>query len=118
MILLTEIAEIEGYYRLRALLEMKGIVLHVGNENTARNFGVFHPVGRYAIHILFEEQYEDARALLFDENHQVQKPMQVNQFKQLQESNQQHLLWSLLKFLVFVLVAMLAGVSLMVFFLR
>ena len=113
MRLLTEVAEIEEYYRLRTLMEGKGIALHVANEDTARNFGVFHPVGKYAIHVLFEEQLEDARALLLNENHQVKNAMDVANFQQYIDDSQQDLRVRLLKLLSMSLVVVLTAIVLM-----
>lgn len=81
MILLTELDQIEEYYRIKSLFEMKGILLFTGNEDSARNFGFFHPVGKYAIHILYHEQLADAQALLENENHDVVNPMNVEQYQ-------------------------------------
>lgn len=115
MKLLTEVAETEEFYRLRSLLESNGIVLHVCNEDTARNFGVFHPVGRYAIYILFEDQFEDAKALTIDPNHNVRNLMDVEQFMKLKERDQQKVSMQMLMYLSSVLFLMVIAIVLFVF---
>jgi len=116
MVLLTEVAEIEEYYRIKSLFEMKGVPIHTGNEDTARNFGVFHPVGKYAIHVLFEEQLDDARALLVDENHIIENPVDLSLYQEHKEANEQQTKVKILKVLLMLLVLMLGCVALIFFF--
>ena len=77
MKLLTEVADITEFHRLKLLLESRGILIHVGNEDSARNFGYFHPVGKYAIHVVYEEQFPDALKLMEDEDHIVESPLDI-----------------------------------------
>jgi len=114
MILLTEVAEIEEYYRLKSLFEMKGIPIHTGNEDTARNFGVFHPVGKYAIHVLFEEQIEDARALLLNENHDIENPIDLTLYQEHIEASTYKTKSMILKVLLVSLLFIIAGIGLTV----
>lgn len=87
MIFLTEVADIEEFYRLRLLFEVNGILIYLGNQDSARNFGVFHPVGKYAIHIMLEDQFDDAQKLLFDASHIVEKKVDVEEYQQYFEQN-------------------------------
>ena len=88
MKLLTEVSDITEFYRLKLLLESNGILIHVGNEDTARNFGFFHPVGKYAIHVVYEEQLDDAIKLMEDENHIVVSPLDIEEIKNEIQENQ------------------------------
>jgi len=115
MILLTEVAEIEEYYRLKSLFEIKGIPIYTGNEDTARNFGVFHPVGKYAIHVMFEEQLNDARALLVDENHIIENPFDISVYQEHKAANEHQAKRTILKALLLFLALMLCGLGLVVF---
>lgn len=80
MILLTEISEIEEFYRIKTLFESKGIAAYFGNQDSARSFGMLHPAGKYAVHIMLDEQFEDARKLLSDPHHTVQSPVELSEF--------------------------------------
>ncbi len=82
MILLTEVSEIEEFYRIKLLFEQKGILAHYGNQDSARTYGVFHPVGKYAIYIMMDEQFEDAKQLLIDESHIAENPIHVSEVEQ------------------------------------
>lgn len=81
MILLTEVSSIEEYYRLKLLFANKGVLIHTANEDTARNFGVFHPVGKYAVFVLLEEQLEDAKQLLVNEDHCVANSVDIDAYQ-------------------------------------
>jgi len=87
MILLTEVANIEEFHRLRLLFESNGILIYSGNQESARNFGIFHPVGKYAIHVMLEEQFDDAQKLLFDDSHVVLNKVDINEYQQYFEQN-------------------------------
>ena len=78
MKLLTETADTEEYFRIKLLFEQKGIAAHFANEDSARNFGFLHPAGRYAIYVVFEEQYEDAKKLLVNDDHHVETTMDLS----------------------------------------
>ena len=116
MILLTEISEIEEYFRIKSLFEMKGILIHTANEDTARNFGVFHPVGKYAIHVLFEQQLEDARALLLDENHVVETAVDPSLYYEHIEASNYQTKATILKALLIPLLFFVSVVGLMFVF--
>jgi len=79
---ITEVSDINEFIRLKLLLEKNGVLIHIGNEDTARNYSFFHPVGKYAIHVIFDEQYNDAINLMEDENYVVEHPMDVDAYKQ------------------------------------
>jgi len=87
MKLLTEVTDLSELNRLRLLFEMSGVLIYVGNEDSARNFGFLHPVGKYAIHVVYDEQYQDALMLLQDENHIVENPIDVEAYKAHIEKN-------------------------------
>ena len=116
MILLTEVAEVEEYYRIKSLFEMKGIPIHTANEDTARNFGVFHPVGKYAIHVLFEEQFDDARALLLNENHEVETAIDLSGYQDHVEAHNYQTKATMLKVLLIPLFVLIMIVGFMFFF--
>ena len=86
MILLTEVSGVEEFYRIKTLFESKGIAAYYGNQDSARNFGVFHPAGKYSIHLLINEQFEDAQQLLLDPNHTVQHPVELSEFNEQKNS--------------------------------
>jgi len=67
--------------RLKLLFESNRILIHVGNENTARNYGMYHPSGSYALFTVFDGQYQDAKLLLNDERHLVKKPVDLKKLK-------------------------------------
>ena len=75
---MTETADTEEYFRIKLLFEQKGIAAHFANEDSARNFGFLHPAGRYAIYVVFEEQYEDAKKLLVNDDHHVETRMDLS----------------------------------------
>ena len=117
MILLTEVSDIEEYYRIKALFEMKGVLIHTGNEDSARNFGVFHPVGKYAIHVLFDEQVNDARALLLNPEHEVETPLDLSDYQSHKELSDKQTKTTILKALSGALVVLIAFLGLVFYFL-
>jgi hypothetical protein len=88
MKLLTEVADIAEFHKLKLLMESNGILIHVGNEDSARNFGFFHPVGRYAIHVVYEEQFNDALKLMENEDHIVEFPLNIEEIQKDIQLNQ------------------------------
>ena len=67
--------------RLRILFESKGIAIHIANEDSARNFGFILPPRKYEVFVVFEEQLEDALALLEDETHEVNNPIDLEDYQ-------------------------------------
>ena len=112
---ITEVSDMNEFMRLRLLLETSGILIHVGNEDTARNYSFFHPVGKYAIHVIYDEQYNDAMNLLEDESHVVEHPMDVDEYKQHIERAKSDSLSDLLKYTIITCIVI---ALLLVFFLR
>ena len=82
MQLLTEISDVNELARLRMLFESNGIAIYISNEDSARNFGVILPARKYGIFVVYENQLEDARALLTDENHIVRNPLDIEQYRE------------------------------------
>ncbi len=80
MKLLTEVADINELTRLRILFDSKGIAIHVANEDSARNLGFILPVRKYALFVVFDDQMQDALALLDDETHEVKKTVDLNEY--------------------------------------
>jgi len=111
MILLTEISAVEEFYRIKLLFERKGILAYYGNQDSARNFGVFHPVGKYAIHIILAEQYEDAKALLMDDTHEVSHPVNLDDYNS--ETNKSTANYRLIKALLLVLAGLFLALYLL-----
>ena len=110
MILLTEVSEIEEFYRIKTLFESKGIAAYFGNQESARNFGMLHPAGKYAIHIMLDEQLADAKKLLLDPNHVVQNPVDLSEFDD--ESNKQVANKKIISVMLLILLAIVASVFL------
>ncbi|MDH5785110.1 MAG: DUF2007 domain-containing protein [Chromatiales bacterium] len=81
MKLLTEVIDVNELYSLRILLESNGIAFHVANEDSARNFGFVTPARKYAIFILYEEQYDDAMKLLENEDHIVTSSIDLDEHR-------------------------------------
>jgi hypothetical protein len=77
MQLLTETMDINELMRLRILFESNGIAIYVSNEDSARNFGFIYPARKYGIFVVYENQLEDARALLENEDYEVQNPINL-----------------------------------------
>ena len=87
MIFLTEVSEVEEFYRIKTLFESKGIAAYFGNQDSARSFGTFHPAGKYSIHILINDQLEDAQKLLLNPSHEVQCPVELSEFNEQENHN-------------------------------
>src|SRR5688572_18209376 len=81
MKLLTEITDIDELNRIRFLLESNGIPIFVGNEDTARNVGYVPSVGKQSVFVIYDEQFHDAQYLLKDENHEVKKKIDMDEFR-------------------------------------
>ncbi|SEQ67776.1 Putative signal transducing protein [Amphritea atlantica] len=81
MKLLTEVIDVNELHSLRILLESNGIAFHVGNEDSARNFGFIYPARKYNIFILYEKQYDEAMKLLENEDHVVTASINLDQHR-------------------------------------
>jgi hypothetical protein len=89
MRLLTETTDINELNRLKILFESNGIPLFIGGEDTVRNAGIFMPAVKYGVFILYEEQFYDAQCLLKDENHIVEHPVDMDEFRRHMEMSRQ-----------------------------
>ena len=86
MQLLTEVIDVNELYRLKMLFESNGIAIFISNEDAARNFGFIYPARKYGIFAVYEDQYQDAVALLNDENHVVENPMDLSEHREFIEA--------------------------------
>lgn len=107
MKLLIETPDITELERLQLLLESNGILIHVGNKDTARNLFFLPVFNRYAIHVVYDEQYTDARKLLEDENHVVENPVDISAIKQKLETQQDEVLPIIMRKLIMGIVVLL-----------
>ena len=96
MKLLTEVYDFSELERLKLLFEQNGILIFVANEDAARNFSFIHPAGKYALHVIYEEQYEDVIQLLQDENHIVNNKVDIESYQQELNKNKNRLFWKIL----------------------
>ncbi len=81
MRLLTDTADPAEVNRIQALLETNGIPVFIGNEDTARNIGFMLPAGKLSVFVIYDEQLYDAQCLLKDENHEVRKKIDMDEFR-------------------------------------
>jgi hypothetical protein len=81
MKLLTDTADPAEVNRIKTLLETNGIPVFIGNEDTARNIGFMLPAGKLSVFIIYDEQFYDAQCLLKDENHEVRKIIDMDEFR-------------------------------------
>lgn len=77
MKLLTEQHDYSDIQGLKLLLESRGIPVYIANEDSARTFGYLYPMGKYALHVVFDEQYDDALMLMQDNEYIVKNPVDV-----------------------------------------
>jgi predicted ABC-class ATPase len=73
----TNRVELDG---IRMRLESVGIPVFIGNEDSARNFGLIMPARSFACWIPIEDQYEDAVKFLNDESHVVESAVDVGEY--------------------------------------
>ncbi|MEJ2622773.1 MAG: DUF2007 domain-containing protein [Candidatus Thiodiazotropha sp.] len=64
----------------RLLLESRGIPVYVSNEDTNRNLSYMSIALKLAILVVFEDQYDDAIALLTDDTYEVKKTRNVEEY--------------------------------------
>jgi hypothetical protein len=64
----------------KLLLESRGIPVFIGNEDSARNWGLVYPARRYALWIPLNEQFEDAKALFNNKDHDVSLSVDVEEY--------------------------------------
>jgi hypothetical protein len=64
----------------RLLLESRGIPVYVSNEDTNRNLSYMSIALKLGIWVVFEDQYDDAIALLTDDTYEVKKPRNVEEY--------------------------------------
>jgi hypothetical protein len=64
----------------KLLLESRGIPVFVGNEDSARNWGLVYLARRYALWVPLDQQFEDAKALLKNKNHEVSVSIDVEDY--------------------------------------
>jgi len=116
MKLLFESVERSEIDSARLLLESRGIPVFIGNEDSARNFGLVYPARNYALWICIDEQYEDALALLDDINHEVKRPVDIEEynksFEQLRSRNTQKLFNGMMLAMLILIAAIFALVFL------
>ena len=104
MKLLTQASNLDELNRLKTLFALNGVLIHVANENTARNFGMLPIIGNYTLFVVLEEQYSDAKMLLVDENHVVVNTVDIDAYEKHVEQNKPDVLKHMLK------VTVIAGV--------
>ena len=80
MKLLFKTSDQDEIEHVKMLFDSKGIPVFVGNEGTARNLGGMSPVGKYQLWVALNEHYEDAVALLENEDHEVLNPVDVQDY--------------------------------------
>jgi hypothetical protein len=80
MKLLLQTIEQAEIVKIRLLLESRGIPVYIGNEIAARYFGFMYPARLFALWIPLDHQYDDAVALLKDETHEVEKPVDISHY--------------------------------------
>jgi hypothetical protein len=116
MRLLTETTDINAVDHIRFLLESNGIPIFVGNEDTARNAGYVPSVGKQSVFVIYDEQFYDAQCLLKDENHEVQKKIDMDEFRKNMELIKPNALDQLVKGALAVvgIVAVLFGVFILI----
>ena len=100
MKLLTQVSDLNELGRLKTLFETRGVLIHVANENTARNLGAISAVTTYALFVVLDEQYSDARMLLADENHVVENTVDIEAYAEHVEQNKSNVLSHMLKYAV------------------
>lgn len=71
-------AELDG---LRLLMESKGIPVYVGNEAGSRNMGFVTPARQQSLWVVFDEQIDDAIALMEDPEHEVENPVDIEEYR-------------------------------------
>ena len=70
-------AEIEA---TKILLESRGIPVYVSNEDTNRNLSYMSIALKLGIWVVFDDQYNDAIALLEDDTHEVENPRNIEEY--------------------------------------
>jgi hypothetical protein len=100
MKLLTQAFNLEELSRLKNLFAQHGVLIHVANENTARNFSMMPWIGNYALFVVLEKQYSDAKMLLADKNHVVTSKVVLDAYEQHVEQNKAYVLGYILKYAV------------------
>lgn len=108
MKLLTHIANLDELTRLKALFASKGVLIHVANENTARNFGTISAIADYTLFVVLEEQYTDAELLLENENHSVLNTVDIEAYEELVEQHKPAILSHMLQY------ALIGGIAILV----
>ena len=83
MKLLFEETDRQEVDRIRILLESRGIPVFIGNEETARNFGFIALSQKYGVWVFEDSQFGCAKKILADETHEVEKPIDVNEYYRL-----------------------------------
>ncbi len=100
----------------RLLLESKGIPVFVGNETSAQNLGIVLATRRYAFWVVFDEQFEDALALLKDREHEVSNPVDIDAYYRemdhVREKSTENLFNKMMLFLVVLALAIIGALIL------
>ncbi len=65
---------------IKIKLESVGIPVFIGNEDSARNFGLVMPARSFACWTPLEDQYDDAVKFLNDETHIVESGVDINDY--------------------------------------
>lgn len=73
---------------MKLRMETHGIPVFIKNEHTGRNLHILGDYAKQALCVLLEDQLDDALALVENENHVVEHPVDVADFyAELEESN-------------------------------
>lgn len=92
MLLLSRTFERMNVDRIRLLLESNGIPVFIGNESGVNNVSIAMHTLEYSIWVVIDEQFQDALALLENEDHEVKNPVDVeNYYKELEINKTKHL---------------------------
>ena len=75
---LAYVSSADEQARITELLESRGIPIYF--QSTLRG-GLFRGMPQGAVFVCINSQYDDAVALLADENHEVRNPVDVDAFK-------------------------------------
>ncbi len=64
----------------KLLLESRGIPVHISNEDSNRNLSYMSIAIKLGIWVVFDDQYNDAIALLKDDTHEVNNPRDIEEY--------------------------------------
>jgi len=87
MKLITKLHDLDEAQSIKYRLEIRGIPIYIGSENSGPAMGVMPAADCYTIWTEIDEQYQCAITALNDEEYEAANPVHIDEFRSSQEAS-------------------------------